>query len=65
MVSSTNEEGLSVWFIKENTIATNFDPKEFAISVQSTKIGYHENKTIHSIWYMISIYESAFKFLIK
>ena len=30
-------------------IATNFDPNEFAIFVQSTRIGNHENKAIHNI----------------
>ena len=34
--------------MKENIIATKFDPNEYAISVQSTKIGTHENKAIHS-----------------
>ena len=29
--------------MKENIIATNFDANEYAISVQSTKIGTHEN----------------------
>ena len=35
--------------MKENAIATNFEPHEFVIFVQSTKIGTHENKAIHSI----------------
>ena len=35
--------------MKENTIATHFDPNEYAISVQSTKIGINENKAIHSM----------------
>ena len=26
----------------KNLIATNFDPNEYAISIQSTKIGTHE-----------------------
>ena len=35
--------------MKENTIATNFEPHECVIFVQSTKIGTHENKAIHSM----------------
>ena len=35
--------------MKENIIATKFDPIEYAISTQSMKIGTHENKAIHSI----------------
>ena len=38
-----------VWFMKENIIALNFDPNEYAISIQSTKIGTNENKAIYSI----------------
>ena len=34
--------------MKENTIATNFEPHEYVIFVQSTKIGTHKNKAIHS-----------------
>ena len=34
--------------MKENTIAWNFEPHECVIFVQSTKIGTHENKAIHS-----------------
>ena len=34
--------------MKENTIASNFDPHECVIFVQSTKIGTHENKDIHN-----------------
>ena len=30
-------------------MATNFEPHEYVIFVQSTKIGIHENKAIHSI----------------
>ena len=30
-------------------MATNFEPKECVIFVQSTKIGTHENKGIHNI----------------
>ena len=30
-------------------MATNFEPHECVIFLQSTKIGTHENKTIHSI----------------
>ena len=29
-------------------MTTNFEPHEFVIFVQSTKIGTHENKAIHS-----------------
>ena len=39
--------------MKENIKATNFDPIEYAISVQSAKIGTHKNKAIHSIILMI------------
>ena len=35
--------------MKENIKAKNFDLIEYAISVQSTKIGTHENKANHSI----------------
>ena len=35
--------------MKEITMATNFEPHECVIFVQSTKIGTHENKAIHSI----------------
>ena len=35
--------------MKENTVATNFEPHECVFSVQSTKIGTHKNKSIHSI----------------
>ena len=35
--------------MKENIMATNFEPHEHVIFVQSTKIGTHENKAIHSI----------------
>ena len=34
--------------MKENTMATNFKPNKCIIFVQSTKIGTHENKAIHS-----------------
>ena len=34
--------------MKENTMATNFDSHECVIFCQSTKIGTHENKAIHS-----------------
>ena len=30
-------------------MATNFKPHEYVIFVQSTKIGTHENKAVHSI----------------
>ena len=46
--SSTLEIAISVWIMKENTMATNFEPHEWVIFVQSTKIGTHENKGIHS-----------------
>ena len=36
--------------MKENVMATNFEPHEYVIFVQSTKIGTHENKAIHSIF---------------
>ena len=35
-------------------MATIFEPHEWVIFVQSTKIGAHENKAIHSIWEMMS-----------
>ena len=35
--------------MKENIMATNFEPHERVILVQYTKIGTHENKAIHSI----------------
>ena len=35
--------------MKENTKTTNFEPHECVIFIQSTKIGTHENKAIHSI----------------
>ena len=35
--------------MKENTTTTNFEPHECVIFVQSTIIGTHENKGIHSI----------------
>ena len=31
-------------------MAMNFEPNECAIVAQSTKIGTHENKAIHSSW---------------
>ena len=34
---------------KKNAKATNLEPHEYVIFVQSTKIGTHENKAIHSI----------------
>ena len=34
--------------MKENTIATDFEPNECVIFVQSTKIGTNENKAILS-----------------
>ena len=46
--------------MNENTIATNFEPQGCVIFVQSTKIGTHENKAIHSmhdctVWFNFSI----------
>ena len=35
--------------MKENIMATNLEPHECVIFVQSTKIGTHENKSINSI----------------
>ena len=35
--------------MKENTVATNFEPHEIVNFVQSTKIGTYKNKAIHSI----------------
>ena len=35
---------LSVWIMKENTMATNFWPHKWVIFCQSTTIGTHENK---------------------
>ena len=35
--------------MKENTVATNFEPHKCVIFVKSTKIGTHESKAIHSI----------------
>ena len=35
--------------MKQNIMSTNFEPHECVIFVQSTKIGTHENKAIHSI----------------
>ena len=34
--------------MKENTSATNIEPHECGIFVQTTKIGTHENKAIHN-----------------
>ena len=48
------KQRFSVWIIKENTMATNFEPHECVIFVLSTKIGTHENKGIHSM----SLYEN-------
>ena len=39
--------------MKENIMTTNFEPHECVIFVQSTKIGTHENKAIHSIRILI------------
>ena len=35
--------------MKENTMATNFEPHERVTFLRSTKIGTQENKAIHSI----------------
>ena len=35
--------------MKENIIATKFEPYECISFAQSTKIGTHENKAIHSM----------------
>ena len=37
-----------VWIVKENTVATNFEPHEYVIFAYSTKIRTQENKAIHS-----------------
>ena len=34
--------------MKENIMATDFEPQEGLILVQSKKIGTHENKAIHN-----------------
>ena len=34
--------------MKENAKTTNFEPNEFVVFAQTTKIGTHENKAIHS-----------------
>ena len=39
----------NVWNMKENIMATNFEPHECVTFVQSTKIGIYEYKAIHSI----------------
>ena len=49
MNSSTHKITISVYIMKGNILAMNFEPIEFVILVQSTKIGTHENKAIHSI----------------
>ena len=38
-----------IFCMKENTMATNFESHECVIFIQSTKIGTHQNKAIHSI----------------
>ena len=45
--NSTHEE--AIFCMKENALATNLEPHECVIFAQSTKIGTHENKAIHSI----------------
>ena len=48
-------------------MATNFEPHECVIFAQSTKIGTHENKAIHSItkkikyWYWLFQYDTRMK----
>ena len=46
--------------MKENIKATNFDPNEYAIFVQSTKIGTYENKVIHST-YLYFVYWNCYQ----
>ena len=41
-------------------MATNFEPHECVIFIQSTKIGTHENKAIHSSW---QIFENIYIFV--
>ena len=43
--------------MKETIKATKFKPHECVIFVQSTKIGTHENKAIHSMWFVTSVVE--------
>ena len=54
MNSSTNEMVIFCMnYLEKNTMDTNFEPHECVSFVQSTKIGTHENKAIHStlgIW---------------
>ena len=47
--SSTNEMGIFCMIKKENTMAMNSEPHECVSFVQSTKIGTHRNKAIHSM----------------
>ena len=49
-----------IWIMKENAIATNFEPHEYIIVVQSTKTGTHENKAIHSKTYSLFGLENIF-----
>ena len=44
----TTKQTFSGRLIKEITMATKFEPYECVIFVQSTKIGTHEDKGIHS-----------------
>ena len=44
---STNEKAITVWIMKENAMATNFEPHECVILAQFTKIGSHSNKAKH------------------
>ena len=41
-----------LWILKKNALTTKFEPHECVIFAQSTKIGTHENKTIHSILFL-------------
>ena len=45
--------------MKENIMATNFESNKSVIFVQSTKIGTHENKAIHSIHILVCIVENS------
>ena len=56
----------SVWILKENARAINYEPHECVIFAKSTKIGTHENKAIHSIenfaliWHLSLLRASVF-----
>ena len=56
--------------MKEGTIATNFEPHECVIFVQSTKTGTHKNKAIKSMTiyrlktaWVITIHQSAAEYV--